>query len=192
MKNVTSYRVIYGDTDQMGVVYYANYLRWFERGRSELLRQLGLPYKSIEEQGFHFPVTEVSCRYLNSARYDDMILIQTQLISIGRASLNFSYTILKEIDDSLLAVGATKHACIALTDESPGFRARWRNTSCPRRHPANRLSHKFPDSTRRASVSSAEKCDACAMASSISILTVVSLSKRNLFCSASMPSFAPI
>jgi acyl-CoA thioester hydrolase len=112
MKNVTGYRVIYGDTDQMGVVYYANYLRWFERGRSELLRQLGLPYKSIEEQGFHFPVTEVSCRYLNSARYDDTILIQTQLTSIGRASLNFGYTILKENDDSPLAVGSTKHACI--------------------------------------------------------------------------------
>jgi acyl-CoA thioester hydrolase len=112
MKNVTSYRVIYGDTDQMGVVYYANYLRWFERGRSELLRQLGMPYKSIEEQGFHFPVTEVSCRYLNSARYDDTILIQTQLTSIGRASLNFGYTILKEIDDSPVAVGSTKHACI--------------------------------------------------------------------------------
>lgn len=112
MKNVTSYRVIYGDTDQMGVVYYANYLRWFERGRSEFLRQLGLPYKSIEEQGFHFPVTEVSCRYLNSARYDDMISIQTQLTSIGRASLNFGYTILKEIDASPLAVGSTKHACI--------------------------------------------------------------------------------
>src|ERR671922_679720 len=96
--NITSYRVIYGDTDQMGVVYYANYLRWFERGRSELLRQLGLPYKSIEEQGFHFPVTEVSCRYLSSARYDDLILIQTQLTAIKRASLNFSYTILKDID----------------------------------------------------------------------------------------------
>jgi acyl-CoA thioester hydrolase len=96
----------------MGVVYYANYLRWFERGRSELLRELGLPYKRIEEQGFHFPVTEASCRYLNSARYDDMILIQTQLIAIGRASLNFRYTILKEIDDALLAVGTTKHACI--------------------------------------------------------------------------------
>ena len=112
MKNVTSYRVIYGDTDQMGVVYYANYLRWFERGRSELLRQLGLPYKNIEDQGFHFPVTEVSCRYLNSARYDDTILIHTQLTSVGRASLNFGYTIRKEIDDSLLAVGSTKHACI--------------------------------------------------------------------------------
>lgn len=112
MMNVTSYRVIYGDTDQMGVVYYANYLRWFERGRSELLRQLGLPYKSIEEQGFHFPVTEVSCRYLSSARYDDLILIQTQLTAIKRASLNFSYTILKDIDGSRLAVGSTKHACI--------------------------------------------------------------------------------
>jgi acyl-CoA thioester hydrolase len=112
MKNVTSYRVIYGDTDQMGVVYYANYLRWFETGRSELLRQLGLPYKSIEAQGFHFPVTEVSCRYLNSARYDDVVLIQTQLTSVGRASLSFGYTILKENDDSRLAVGSTKHACI--------------------------------------------------------------------------------
>jgi acyl-CoA thioester hydrolase len=112
MKNITSYRVIYGDTDQMGVVYYANYLRWFEKGRSELLRQIGLPYKSVEEQGFHFPVTEVSCRYLNSARYDEMVLIQTQLTSIGRASLNFGYTIIKEIDDSPLAVGSTKHACI--------------------------------------------------------------------------------
>jgi acyl-CoA thioester hydrolase len=96
----------------MGVVYYANYLRWFERGRSEFLRQLGVPYKSIEEQGFHFPVAEVSCRYLNSARYDDMISIETQLTSIGRASLNFGYTIVKEIDASPLAMGSTKHACI--------------------------------------------------------------------------------
>jgi acyl-CoA thioester hydrolase len=54
----------------------------------------------------------VSCRYLNSARYDDTILIQTQLTSIGRASLNFGYTIVKEIDNSPLAVGSTKHACI--------------------------------------------------------------------------------
>ena len=88
-KNVTSYRVIYGDTDQMGVVYYANYLRWFEKGRSEFLRQIDLPYKTIEEQGLHFPVTEVSCRYFRSARYDDVITIATQLTSVGRATLNF-------------------------------------------------------------------------------------------------------
>lgn len=111
-KNVTSYRVIYGDTDQMGVVYYANYLRWFEKGRSEFLRQIDLPYKTIEEQGLHFPVTEVSCRYFRSARYDDVITIATQLASVGRATLNFDYTISREGDSAALASGSTRHACV--------------------------------------------------------------------------------
>ncbi|MET0644213.1 MAG: thioesterase family protein [Candidatus Binatia bacterium] len=111
-KNVTSYRVIYGDTDQMGVVYYANYLRWFEKGRSEFLRQIDLPYKTIEEQGLHFPVTEVSCRYFRSARYDDVITIATQLTSVGRATLNFDYTISREADSASLASGSTRHACV--------------------------------------------------------------------------------
>jgi acyl-CoA thioester hydrolase len=110
--NVTNYRVIYGDTDQMGVVYYANYLRWFERGRSEFLRQIGLPYSTIEPQGFHFPVTEVSCRYANSARYDDVIRIETDLAELGRASLSFVYRISRESNNDLLATGRTKHACI--------------------------------------------------------------------------------
>ena len=113
-KNVTSYRVIYGDTDQMGVVYYANYLRWFEKGRSEFLRQIDLPYKTIEEQGLHFPVTEVSCRYFRSARYDDVITIATQLTSVGRATLNFDYTISREGDSAFLASGSTRHACVDL------------------------------------------------------------------------------
>jgi acyl-CoA thioester hydrolase len=112
MKIVTSHRVIYGDTDQMGVVYYANYLRWFEKGRSEFLRQIGLPYKTIEEQGLHFPVTDVSCRYFRSARYDDVITIATQLTSVGRATLNFDYTISREGDSSSLASGSTRHACV--------------------------------------------------------------------------------
>jgi acyl-CoA thioester hydrolase len=112
VKNVTSYRVIYGDTDQMGVVYYANYLRWFESGRSELLRQIGLPYVKIEEQGFHFPVTEVSCRYAQSARYDEVVKIETELSALGRATLTFNYRVFRESDDSLLATGSTRHACI--------------------------------------------------------------------------------
>jgi acyl-CoA thioester hydrolase len=111
--NVTSYRVIYGDTDQMGVVYYANYLRWFERGRSELLRQIGLPYSMVEQQGIHFPVVEVTCRYAQSARYDDLILIETELADAGRASLSFHYRILRETDRDILATGTTKHASIA-------------------------------------------------------------------------------
>src|SRR4051812_26555855 len=79
VKNLATYRIIYGDTDQMGVAYYANYLRWFEIGRSELLRMIGLPYGTIEAQGFHFPVTEVTCRYAQSARYDDLIEIETEI-----------------------------------------------------------------------------------------------------------------
>jgi len=110
--NVTTYRVIYGDTDQMGVVYYANYLRWFEKGRSEFLRQIGLPYSTIEQQGFHFPVTEVTCRYSNSARYDDDIRIETELTNLGRASLSFAYRIVRESNQDLIATGTTKHACI--------------------------------------------------------------------------------
>jgi acyl-CoA thioester hydrolase len=112
LTNVTSYRVIYGDTDQMGVVYYANYLRWFERGRSEFLRQIGLPYTTIEAQGYHFPVIEVSCRYNQSARYDDMVRIETELAELGRASLSFNYRIWREADECLLATGSTKHACL--------------------------------------------------------------------------------
>jgi len=112
IKQVTCYRVIYGDTDQMGVVYYANYLRWFERGRSEWLRQIGLPYGEIEQRGFHFPVAEVNCRYAQSARYDEVVKIETELTELGRASLAFSYRITRETDDVLLATGSTKHACI--------------------------------------------------------------------------------
>src|SRR5512132_2314735 len=101
VKNLTTYRVIYGDTDQMGIVYYANYLRWFERGRSEFLRQIGLPYSNIEHQGFHFPVTEVNCRYGNSARYDDVIQIETGLVELGRASLSFAYQITRQGEQNL-------------------------------------------------------------------------------------------
>ena len=110
--NITSYRVIYGDTDQMGVVYYANYLRWFERGRSEFLRQIGVPYSNIEAAGYHFPVAEVHCRYAQSARYDDVIEIATTLVDLSRVYLSFEYKISRQADQLTLATGSTKHACI--------------------------------------------------------------------------------
>jgi len=111
-KNVCFYRVIYGDTDQMGVVYYANYLRWFEMGRTELLRQLGAPYSSIEERGLFFPVTEVSSRYLKSARFDDEIAVETIIQELGRATVVFAYRILRKVEDLLLVEGLTRHACL--------------------------------------------------------------------------------
>ena len=115
LKNITSVRVIYGDTDQMGIVYYANYLRWFEKGRSEFLRQIGLPYATIEQQGFHFPVIEVTCRYSQAAHYDDVITIETALAEVGRARLTFNYRVARESDNTLLAVGSTRHACVSRT-----------------------------------------------------------------------------
>lgn len=111
-RNLASYRVIYGDTDQMGVVYYANYLRWFEMGRTEFLREAGIPYSSIEEKGLHFPVTEVSCRYLRPARYDDGIIIETTLTAVGRATLAFNYRLLLQENDLVIANAWTKHACV--------------------------------------------------------------------------------
>ena len=110
--NRTSYRVIYGDTDQMGVVYYANYLRWFEIGRTEFLREIGLPYVSVERQGIHFPVVEVSCRYHKPARYDDLIVVETALTAVARATLTFHYRILRKDSGLVIASGWTKHACI--------------------------------------------------------------------------------
>lgn len=111
-KNLASYRVIYADTDQMGVAYYANYLKWFEIGRTELLRQIGIPYTSIEGMGLRFPVTEVSCRYFRPSRYDDAITIETTLTSLGRVTLTFSHRILRKEDEVLIASGWTKHACV--------------------------------------------------------------------------------
>ncbi len=111
-KNLAPYRVIYGDTDQMGVVYYANYLRWFEMGRTELLRQIGATYSSVEEAGFFFPVTEVSCHYHKPARFDDEIVVEATLTALGRATLDFSYKIKRKNDGEILAEGWTRHACV--------------------------------------------------------------------------------
>ena len=107
-----SYRVIYGDTDQMGVSYYANYLKWFEMGRNDFMRKIGTPYTSVEKSGLMFPVIEVSCRYHRPARYDDEVIIETSLTELAPVSLIFSYRLLRQSDDQLLATGWTKHACV--------------------------------------------------------------------------------
>lgn len=112
MKNVTAYRVIYGDTDQMGVAYYAHYLRWFEIGRTELMREAGIPYRRAEQDGVFFPVTEARCRYRRPARYDDLLRIETTAESLNRVALKFHYRIGREADHAAIATGWTKHACL--------------------------------------------------------------------------------
>ena len=90
-------RVIYGDTDQMGVVYYANYFRYFELSRSEFYRSLGGSYVELERQGFGLPVVEASARYRAPAKYDDVILIEVRLVELRRASLRFEYVVRREL-----------------------------------------------------------------------------------------------
>ncbi len=107
---MTNIRVRYGETDQMGVVYYANYLEWFTIGRTEFLRDKGYTYKEMEEQEIYLPVTEAHIRYRRSAKYDDVITIKTTLTEMSPTRLKFSYEIYR--DDTLLAEGYTTHAFI--------------------------------------------------------------------------------
>ena len=115
--HVEPMRVRYGDTDQMGVVYYANYLRYFEVARAEWLRAGGLPYRVIEEEGALFPVVEAHVRYRSPARYDDDLAIACWPSRLGAASLRFDYVV-RRVDpdggapDRVLAEGYTEHACI--------------------------------------------------------------------------------
>ncbi|HAO20217.1 MAG: thioesterase [Desulfobacteraceae bacterium IS3] len=101
-------RVIYADTDNMGIAYYANYLKWFEIGRTEMLRSLGFSYKDIEAKGIFLPVSEAFCKYIFPARYDDILTIETTPDSSVKAGMKFDYAIFNQ-EDRLIAKGYTKH-----------------------------------------------------------------------------------
>ena len=109
--NLTKIRVIYADTDAMGIVYHANYIRWFEMGRNELMRQMGIVYSDLNQLGFHLPLTQVSCRYLLPATYDDLLTVETNFDYIKRASIRFGSRIWDENRQKLHAEGYTIHAC---------------------------------------------------------------------------------
>lgn len=108
----TTYRVIYGDTDTMGIVYHANYLRWFEIGRTELFRHLGMPYREIEARGLMLPVSEVKCKYHTPARYDDVLVIEATLNTAFRAGMQFDYAITSEDGAVTHTTGYTRHAFV--------------------------------------------------------------------------------
>ena len=108
----TKYRVPYADVDQMGVVYYAHYLTYFERGRNEYLRELGLPYIELERQGVMLPVIESHCEYLRSAKYDDELTIITTVPEHKGIRVKMACTIMR--GDEVLAKGYTWHVCTSL------------------------------------------------------------------------------
>ncbi|HEY6929826.1 MAG TPA: thioesterase family protein [Thermoanaerobaculia bacterium] len=103
-----SLRVRYSETDAMGIVYHANYLVWFEIGRTEFCRVAGYPYRSMEDSGLWILVTEVECRYRKSARYDDEILVRTAMPELGSRIVAFGYEIFGP-GNALLADGRTRH-----------------------------------------------------------------------------------
>ncbi|HLT33810.1 MAG TPA: thioesterase family protein [Aquaticitalea sp.] len=115
-------RVRYGETDQMGVVYHGNYAQYFEVGRVEWLRKLGVSYKEMEKNGIMLPVISLNVNYKKSAHYDDLVKIKTQLVKIPSATIEFNYEIWNEKND-LLATGNTSLVFIDINKNRP--------TRCP-------------------------------------------------------------
>ena len=106
-------RVRYAETDQMGVVYHANYFIWFEVGRVEFIRQMGLDYKTMEqEEGALIAVVEASARYKAPARYDDELLVRTSLAGVRGPIVRFRYAVLRAEDEMLLCEGETVHRVV--------------------------------------------------------------------------------
>jgi acyl-CoA thioester hydrolase len=108
-------RVRYAETDQMGVAYYANYLVWFEVGRTEWLRETGWTYREMEADGLTLPVIEAHCEYKRGARYDDELEIRTRGTLVSLVRLVFDYEIVRLGDESVVAKGQTVHATLGPT-----------------------------------------------------------------------------
>ena len=114
----TQLRVRYGETDQMGIVYYGKYAEYFEVGRTELIRGLGVPYRSIEARGIMMPVAELRIQYKKPARYDDLLTIRTLVKELPRSSLLTEYEIYNE-DGGLLVTGFVKLAFLDVARHLP-------------------------------------------------------------------------
>jgi acyl-CoA thioester hydrolase len=109
-KHRTTFRVRYAETDQMGVVYYANYLIWMEIGRVELVRSRGFDYKQLEQaEGLFLSVIDANCHYLYPARYDEEIIVQTEVVNSTSRTIEFAYQIRAAASERLLAQGSTRH-----------------------------------------------------------------------------------
>lgn len=107
----TSIRVRYKDTDRMGVVYYGNYLTFFEVGRAELMRELGFPYSRMEALGYSLVVVEAAAKYHGNVGYDSLVTVQTAVTQLKKVTIRFNYKVVSE-DEKLLVSGHTLHACV--------------------------------------------------------------------------------
>jgi acyl-CoA thioester hydrolase len=110
IRSVSQVSVRYAETDMMGVVYHANFLPWFEIGRTNLLKEIGIAYRDLEAAGYRLPVLEVEARYLRPARYDDVLDIVTTLAEKPLLRIRLSYEVRR--GEELLATGSTVHAFV--------------------------------------------------------------------------------
>ncbi len=113
LETVSELRVRYAETDQMGVVYHANYLVWCEIGRTDFIRELGTPYAQLEREGVLLAVSDVTLRYHASARYDDPIRVYTRLTDVRSRAMTFAYRIVRADTDAVLVAGTTSLVSIA-------------------------------------------------------------------------------
>ncbi len=112
-------RVRYADTDQMKTVYYSKYFEYFEQGRSDLLREVGMPYSEIEALGYYLPVVESHARYIASARYDDLLDVKTIVREIPAARIRIDYEVRRSGETDLVAEGYTVHSFIKAETGKP-------------------------------------------------------------------------
>jgi acyl-CoA thioester hydrolase len=117
VKNRTTIRVRYADTDAMKFVYYGKYFEYFEQGRSELLREIGMPYTEIEKQGILIAVVEANAKYRKSARYDDLLTVETSVSEMPVARIRIEYRIMLEGETDPIVEGYTVHSFL---NESTG------------------------------------------------------------------------
>lgn len=108
----TKIRVRYQETDKMGVVYHSNYFVWFEVARTEMIRKVGITYKSMEKMGLLLPVVDVSCSYKVPAKYDDEVIIKAKVAYYNGLKIEFEYEAIRIEDGMLLATGRTNHVWI--------------------------------------------------------------------------------
>jgi len=109
------FRVRYAETDQMGVSYYANYFVWFEMGRTEYFRSLGVGYVECEKKGIYLPVVEANCHYFSPARYDELLAIEVAVSKFGKSSMKFVYRITEKETRRKIAEGYSVHAFVDQT-----------------------------------------------------------------------------
>ena len=112
MTSKTNLTVRYAETDQMAIVHHSNYPVWYEAGRTDFIKAMGMSYSEIEANGILFPLLELHCKYIQAARYEDVVIIETSLTKLTMVKAEFSYKVYRESDGMLLNTGSTVHGMV--------------------------------------------------------------------------------